>query len=591
MAAGTLVLLSACTTAEPEQVRTDTAVVAVAAPFTSLNAGTAEGRTPGSTLVRSLVNGGFVSLDEDGVAVLDEGFGTVEKLADSPLTVRYTIAPDAAWSDGTAVTPDDLLLEWAARSGQLDDVTPELDAQGGITNNDALDAGVAFAATSPALVQVQQRPTVEGATLTLVYAAPVPDWQAALDVNVPAHVVGRSALGVEDATAAAAAVSKAIVDEDKAALSSVSAAWRTQFDADALAQHVDHAVTTGPYAVDLVVPGERVELVRNEEYRGEQPARYERLVVRSDLDPLEEVEALAAGTVDVVTPASTTDVLDALTEVSGAEVRTGGDSQLQLELQAAGAGAFDPATYGGDAAVASAVRRAFLLTVPRDALAADVVAPLWPDADVASGLLPSVAPGAGGVTADGAADVAGARRLLTEAGVSEPVAVRVLTNTSDPLRSAMLDLIVASAAEAGFEVEPYTPVDGLGPDLATPGAWDAALVPVPQSDLPLDSVLARWRTGGATNVTGWSDAATDAAVATLSQTLDPAAAPAPLAAVAESLAAGGAAVPLVRQPIVVATRGSAAPTPGTTPAAPEVEPLALGRADLTSWWSWARTDA
>ena len=42
---------------------------------------------------------------------------------------------------------------------------------------------------------------------------------------------------------------------------------------------------------------------------------------------------------------------------------------------------------------------------------------------------------------------------------------------------------------------------------------------------------------------------------------------------------------LVRQPIVVATRGSAAPTAGTTPAAPDVEPLALGRADLTDWWA------
>ena len=151
-------------------------------------------------------------------------------------------------------------------------MTPELDAQGGITNNDELDAGVAFAAASPALVQAQQLPTVDGATLTLVYATPVPDWQVALDVNVPAHVVGQTALGVEDPTEAAAAVTKAIVDEDKAALSSISAAWRTDFDADALAQHVDQAVSTGPYVVDVIVPGERVELVRNDEYQGDGAA-------------------------------------------------------------------------------------------------------------------------------------------------------------------------------------------------------------------------------------------------------------------------------------------------------------------------------
>ena len=419
----------------------------------------------------------------------------------------------------------------------------------------------------------------------------MPDWQVALDVNVPAHLVGQTALGVEDPTAAAAAVSAAIVEEDKEALRSISAAWRTDFDADALAQHVDQALSTGPYAVDLIVPGERVELVRNEEYDGEGAARFDRVVVRTDLEPLEQVEALAAGSVDVVAPADTRDVLDALGEVTGAEVRTGGDSTLQLQLQAAGGGAFDPAARGGDAAVASAVRQAFLLTVPRDALVSTIVSPLWTEAAVATALLPTVGPDAGGdVAPSGPADIAGARRLLEEAGVTGPVTVRVLTNTTDPVRAAMLALITASASDVGFEVEPYSAVAGLGPDLlGEPDAWDAALVPVPQSDLPLDSVLSRWRTGGATNVTGWSDPATDAAAGTLAQTLDPDAVEPQLAAVAESLDAGGAVLSLVRQPIVVATRGSAAPTAGATPAAPDVEPLALGRADLTSWWAWART--
>ena len=79
-------------------------------------------------------------------------------------------------------------------------------------------------------------------------------------------------------------MSKAIVDEDKAALRTLSAAWRTDFDADALAQHVDQAVSTGPYVLDEIVPGVRVELVRNDEYEGDAPASYDRVVVRSDLD-------------------------------------------------------------------------------------------------------------------------------------------------------------------------------------------------------------------------------------------------------------------------------------------------------------------
>src|SRR4051794_34795739 len=90
-----LVAVGGCTQETPQPDRSGTAVVTVGMPFTSLNGGTAEGRAPGSTLVRSLVQAGFVSLVEDGTAVLDEGFGTVEKVSDSPLTVRYTIDPAA----------------------------------------------------------------------------------------------------------------------------------------------------------------------------------------------------------------------------------------------------------------------------------------------------------------------------------------------------------------------------------------------------------------------------------------------------------------------------------------------------------------
>ncbi|MEZ0449271.1 ABC transporter substrate-binding protein [Cellulomonas sp. ICMP 17802] len=586
-----LAAVAGCTEQAPEPSRTGTVVVAVGVPFTSLNGGTVEGRAPGSTVVRSLAQAGFVSLDEDGQAVPDEDFGTITKVSDAPLTVAYAIGPKATWSDGTPVTTDDLLLEWAARSGQLDDVAPELDAQGGITNNDALDAGVAFAAASPALVHAEQLPTTDGDTLTLTYATPVADWQTALDVGVPAHVLGQTALGIEDPAEAAAAVTKAIVDQDKAALSSISKAWRTGFDADALAQHVDQAVSTGPYVIDLVVPDERVELVRNDEYTGPAPAAYDRVVVRSDLDPLEEVDALEAGSVDVVTPTSTRDVLDALADVEGADVRTGGDSTLQLQLQTAGGGAFDPASYGGDAAKAAAVRQAFLLTVPRDAIVSDVVRPLWPEATVVGSVLPSVGPSAGGdVAPSGPADIAGARRLLSEAGVTDVPVVRVLTNTTDPLRSAMLALLTASASDVGFDVEPYAAVDGLGADLVgAPDAWDAALVPVSQAELPVDSVVSRWSTGGVTDVTGWTDPATDALLGPLAQTVDPAKATDQLAPVAQTLHDGGAALSLVRQPVVVATRSSGPSTASSTATPLDVDPLQLGRADLTSWWTWART--
>lgn len=583
-------VLGGCTQPEPDPERAGTVVVAVGSAFGSLNAGTTLGRTPGSTLVRSLAQSGFVSVDEDGAAVFDESFGTVEKVADSPLTVRYTIAPTALWSDGVPVTPDDLVLEWAARSGLYDDVTPELDASGAVANTEALDAGVAFAATSPALVHVPAVPTVEGSSVTLVYDAPVADWQAALDVNVPAHVLGASVLGIDDPAEAAAAVTAAITGEDKGALRSLSLAWRTGLTAELLAEDASAAVTTGPYVVERVVGEERVDLVRNESYEGSRPAAFDRVVLRTALHPLDQVTALRDDEVDVIAPADTADVLDALEDVEGVTTRSGGDATLQLQLQVAGGGAFDPATYDGDAAKAAAVRAAFLATVPRDAVVSSVAEPLWADAAPADALLPVAGATVGEVDVPDA-DVADAERALADAGVTTPVVVRVLTDTADPVRLGVLDLVTEQAAEAGFAVRRYQQVDGMVADLrVAPSAWDVALLPVPQSELGAAATAARWRTQGSTNVTGWTGADTDAALDALTATLDPAARADAFDAVAATLAGGSAVLSLVRQPVVVATRDADTADEGRLPQLEPVPPLALSRADLTSWWDWARTD-
>ncbi|MFC4613794.1 ABC transporter substrate-binding protein [Cellulomonas algicola] len=584
-------VLGGCTQPEPDPERAGTVVVAVGSAFGSLNAGTTLGRTPGSTLVRSLAQSGFVSVDEVGAAVFDESFGTVEKVADSPLTVRYTISPTALWSDGVPVTPDDLVLEWAARSGLYDDVTPEIDASGEVTNGDALDAGVAFAATSPALVHVPAVPIVEGTSVTLVYDVPVADWEVALDVNVPAHVLGATVLGIDDPAEAAAAVSAAILGEDKGALRSLSLAWRTGLTADLLAEDATAAVTTGPYVVDRVVGEERVDLVRNESYEGARPAAFDRVVLRTALHPLDQVTALRDDEVDVIAPTDTADVLDALEDVEDVTTRSGGDATLQLQLQVAGGGPFDPATYDGDAAKAAAVRKAFLATVPRDAVVSSVAEPLWADAAPADALLPAAGANVGEVEV-AEADVADAERALADAGVPTPVVVRVLTDTADPVRLGVLDLVTEQAAEAGFAVRRYEQADGMVADLrGAPSAWDVALLPVPQSDLGAAATAARWRTQGSTNVTGWTSPETDAAVDALTAMVDPEARTDAFDAVAATLADGAAVLSLVRQPVVVATRDADPEDEGRLPQLEPVPPLALSRADLTSWWDWARTDA
>lgn len=620
--------LAACTSDPVDPARAGTAVVAVDLPFASLNAATTAGRAPGSVLVRGLVQSGFTTLADDGTVEHDASFGTVEKLSDAPLTVRYTIAPTATWSDGVPVTPADLLLEWAARSGQLDEVVPELDAAGAPTGD--LDDVVAFGATSAALAHASAVPTVDGATVTVVYDAPVADWPVALDVNLPAHVVGRLALdpaaaaaptpaattpsspvaspAPDGSTAAssgatpapdtasspsspsaaeaerwAAAVVTAVQQQDRAALVPLARVWRSAGRAGDVAADPVLSTTTGPYVLTRVGT-DGVEAVRNAAYEGDRPAAFDRVRVRTDLDPLAQVAAVASDELDVAAPVSTADVLGAAREDDRLAVRTGGDAVLQLVVQEGAGGVFDPVSHAAapdPAATAAGLRRAFLATVPRADAVTDAVAPLWSDAEASDVVAAQVGSRAPAATTVPAGDVADG------AGEGTPT-VRVLTNPADPLRAAVLDGVVDAGTRAGFAVEPVEAADPAGTLRTRPEDWDVAIVPVAQEDLPVAALAARWRSGGATNVTGHADAGLDALLDALVAQTDPAAVPSQVTAVSDALVAAGAVLPIVRTPALTVTAARSADADAGLPVLDPVPALTPGAADLTWWWDWTR---
>ena len=95
-----------------------------------------------------MTNDSFNYYDKDLKLVPNASFGSYEKVADSPLTVKQTIAPTATWSDGVPVTPADLVLNYAAQSGLYNNYTAKVDADtGGV---DAKNSGnnVFFNSTS-----------------------------------------------------------------------------------------------------------------------------------------------------------------------------------------------------------------------------------------------------------------------------------------------------------------------------------------------------------------------------------------------------------------------------------------------------------
>ncbi|UZN04382.1 ABC transporter substrate-binding protein [Cellulomonas sp. S1-8] len=633
---------AACTTEPEDPSRAGTVVVSADLPFASLNGATAAGRAPGSVLVRGLVQSGFTVLALDGTVTTDPSFGTVEKVADAPLTVRYTIAPTATWSDGVPVTPADLLLEWAARSGQLDEVVPQPGPDG--RPGEVPDDVVAFGATSAVVARASAVPTVDGATVTVVYDTPVADWLPALDVNLPAHVVGRLALdpdapdlpaarddasptstpsaspadaadgtatpsatptadatveptagptaeptdtptgdAVEQATAWAQAVVTAVQQQDRAALVPLAQVWRAAGRTGDVADDPTLTTTTGPYVLARV-DATGVEAVRNDAYTGDGPAAFDRVRVRTDLDPLAQVDALAADEVDVAAPLSTPDVLAAAEALEDVALRTDGDAVLQVVLQQGGGGVFDPATHASaadPAAVTAALRTGFLASVPREQVVADAVRPLWARGEVSDVVAAQVGPAAPGSTPVDDEDA-------TPAPPDEPLTVRVLTNSADPLRATALELLTAAAADAGFEVVAVAADDPAQALRTRPEDWDAALVPVVQEDLPVAGFVTRWRSGGATNVTGHADPALDVVLDALAAQTDAQDAADGVTTVSDALRAGGAVLPVVRTPVLtVAAARDAESDPGL-PVVADVPVLTPAAADLTWWWGWTR---
>ena len=467
----------------------DGSVVTVASstPFTAYNDQTSFGNTPANASIVGATNSGFAYYDDESNLVRDESFGHYQIVSEEPFSVRYTVAEGVTWSDGVPVDAADLLLAWAANSGvfNTDGFSPAryVDEQTG--QFEAFPADVVYfdGAFRSGLQHVIQTPELgsDGRSITLHYDEYFVDWELAFDVGLPAHVVAEQALRVaatEDqslGTVAKQAVIDAIVDEDTDTLAALAESWNSAFNSV-----TDPAllVGSGPYTVTELDGEESVTLTANPLYTGTRKPRFETVVVETITDPLEAVTALREGTVDVIAPTPTEDVIDAIAGLDGIEVEVGQSAMFEhLDLQFSGA---KHATFTDPQ-----LREAFLLTVPREQILDELVRPVAPDAVVRQSFL--VTDGVGDFTEDQAR----ARSLVARSGVAAPP-VCVLFDPSNPRRVAEFTLIKKSAEKAGFVVSDCSASDWEG-FLGVQGIYDAALFAWNETSAAVSSPEARLR--------------------------------------------------------------------------------------------------
>ncbi len=271
---------------------------------------------------------------------------------------------------------------------------------------------------------------------------------------------------------------------DKAKLKPIADFWNTGFDADQLPTDPSLYLSSGPYKVTSYAQRANLTLERNPDYNWGPIPAVDKISYSIIGDPTAAVQALTNEEIDVISPQATADIYQAVSGLKdrGIEVKTGdGGTYEHVDLVFANGGPFDPATYGGDAAKALAVRTAFLKTVPRTEILDRLIKPINPEAVLReSFILVPGAPGydvvseANGMGAFDQVDIPGAQKLLADAGVTGPIDVRLLYAANNPRRSNEYDLMKASAQQAGFNL-----IDGQSPSwgtlLPTISGYDASL--------------------------------------------------------------------------------------------------------------------
>lgn len=486
--------------------------------FRSMNTLTANGNATSNAILTYLMNDNFGYYNDD-LEVTDGNLGKLEQVSEDPLKVKYSFNDDAKWSDGTPVDAADLALTWAGMSSNFNTVESNSDDEGNVKKND--EDTVYFDSSTIGASLIKDFPEIsdDGKELTFEYTKPYSDWAdefgiGADGVGVPAHIVAKKALGIDDAEKGKQAILDAIKDKDTKKLSKISNVWNTGFDFTSMPEDEDLLVHSGPYKMTKFEEGQYVTLELDDNYSGPTKPKINTITVRYNGDPMAMVQAVENGEVDFTQPQATSDVLSAAEDLDGVKVDTGDDATYEhVDFTFDNKGPFDPAANGGDEDKARKVRQAFLKTVPRQDIVDKIIKPLNPEAKTrdsfnqvpGSPMYDAIVKG-NGMEALKEVDVDGAKKLLKEAGVDSPT-VRVMYDNTNSRRQQEFQLIKESAEKAGFEIKDVGDVN-WGTRLGD-GTYDVALFGWQSEGTGITESDANYRTGAQNNYGGYSSKKTD----------------------------------------------------------------------------------
>jgi peptide/nickel transport system substrate-binding protein len=499
--------------------------------FVSYNNNTASQFAASNSAVLNQVLRGFWYAGPNGEVVPDREFGTYERVASNPLTVKYTFDPKATWSDGNPIDCDDAVLAWAAKSGRWPTGKRDRDTGLKITAFDAPRPGVWSNVRAPRCADGDRSFTV---TYDTVYS----DWASLFGAGtiMPAHIVEKES-GVKDIIAAVKADNPRTMIKVGDVYDSLWAARPGQYKTEI-------SPSAGPYQVSAWSAGQSLTLKPNPKWWG-RPPRAATVVVKF-IPQDHQVAALRSGAVQVIDPNPTPELLAQLKEPGASLKVSTHDSFTWEHLDFNATGVFRNLQ----------LRKAFAKCVPRQQIVDNLIKPQNPDAEVLESrfLLP-FQPGyqafgdLGGQAYD-KVDIAGARQILRE---QDKLGMRVEIGyqAPNPRRKAEVDLIRDLCGQAGFKVVDRASSTFFGSELERTD-FDVALFAWTGSPLVTQG-YATFLTRGANNKGRYSNPEVDQMLKQLYSELNPNNQQRLLRSLDAALWADVATIPLFAFPAVMAT--------------------------------------
>src|SRR6478609_4787845 len=476
--------------------------------FNGLSTGAASVYT---AYVDNVLQSSFAVIQPDTTIKPNPEFGTYEKTSDDPLTVTYTFDDKAVWSDGVPIDCDDAMLTWAANSGTFP--TGQKDDTGA-------DVDVFQAASTNGFAEVEMPTCKPGdKTFTFVYSTPYADWEGLLAQSsfMPAHIAAEQG-GMSSADNGAALIT-AIQNKDIAALTPVGTFWSTGWNYQPELPSIPDVSllpSSGPYKIHNASNG-TMTVVKNDKWWG-TPAATPTIVFKT-ISPEEWVQALANGEIDVYDPSNPNqDIVSQLKALGDKVTYDVGEGLTFSHLD------FDSSPQGKLADIR--VRQAFLKCIPRQELVDKFAKPVLPDAQIldlreflpAQSNYKEILAQVPDATKYDQVDIAGAKQLLTDAGVTQPYTLKIIRSATSDLRGQQVAVIKASCDQAGFDIQDMPDPD-IFTTITTRGTWDAALFGWSSSGL-VASGQSIYVTGGSQNYGGYSDPTVDSSWAEVIKTVD-----------------------------------------------------------------------